>query len=231
MLLQLKLVRQRLTRTQRVRTAFAKKRLAKMPLAKPAFKTAFPALALLVLISTVSGASFAQQVKHKSLWQYSGTPVSRVYADVQWGVQAVRHSDLNFFPYFVTGTLGFWVFDNLGIETFGDLALQSDKNGVFELEIEEAGGIGLRFQSPPKRGFSLYLLAGYVDFQVTQVSRNVRGRHRVSEGFGGVRMGIGLAQRLRSFDSVLITGEYRNYYSEDEIQLDAVSIGLRVNVR
>jgi len=173
----------------------------------------------------------ARPGQNHSLWQYSGSPMSRVYADVQWGVQAIGHSDLNFYPAYTSGGIGLWLFDNIGIETFGDLGLEAYQSGPFTVEIEEAGGVGLRFQSPPKRGLSAYLVAGYVDFQLTQVESDSRGTRRVSQGFGGVRFSVGLAQRLRSFDSVLLTAEYRNYYSQSEIQVDLLSVGFRVNVR
>ena len=157
--------------------------------------------------------------------------MSRLYADVQWGVNAVRHSDLDFFPLFTSGTLGFWVVNNIGIEVFGDAGLGSFEDGDFSLEVEDAGGIALRFQSQPRNGFSLYFTAGFVDFQVTQVVNDERGIGRVSEGFAGLRLGVGLAQRLPVFENVLVTGEYRNYFSEDELQVDALVLGLRINIK
>ena len=89
----------------------------------------------------------------------------------------------------------------------------------------------MRFQSPPRNGFSVYLMAGFVDYQVVQEVNDERGRARVSEGFTGFRLGFGLAQRLPVFENVLVTGEYRNYFSEDELQVDSLTVGLRVNIQ
>lgn len=188
---------------------------------------------LLVLQSSLlaPGLSHAQTRSDNGLFHYSGSALSRVYADAQWGVQAVRHSDLDFYPLFSSGSLGLWLFDNIGVEVFGDAGLGSFEDDEFSVEVEEAGGVAMRFQSPPRNGFSLYLTAGYVDYQVAQVVDDERGRARVSQGFAGLRLSLGIAQRLPVFDSVLLTGEYRNYYSEDELQLDSLALGLRINIQ
>lgn len=201
------------------------------------FKRCFKAVPLMLLVVLLvlglapQKSVFAETRVKPDLFSYSGTPVSRIYADVQWGVHAVRHSDLDFFPLLTSGTLGLWIFNNIGIEVFGDAGQGSFEDGPFELEIEEAGGFAVRFQSPPRNGFSLYFTAGYVDFQVTQTVADERGVGRISEGFAGLRLGVGLAQRLPVFENVLVTGEYRNYFSEDELQVDTLALGLRVNIQ
>ncbi len=175
--------------------------------------------------------AYARNSNDSPVFRYSGTGLSRLYADTQWGVQAVRHSELDFFPLFSSGAIGLWVFDNIGVEVFGDFGLGSFERDDFEVEVEEAGGIAMRFQSPPRKGFSVFFTAGYVDYQLAQVVDDERGVSRVSQGFAGLRLSVGLAQRLPVFESVLITGEYRNYYSEDELQLDSLALGLRFNIQ
>lgn len=188
-------------------------------------------LLVLLMFGLVQKPGFAETRVKQDLLSYSGSPISRLYAEGQWGVHAVRHSDLDFFPLLGSGTLGLWLFNNIGVEVFGDIGLGSFEDGPFSLEVEEAGGIAMRFQSPPRNGFSLYFTAGYVDFQVTQTVTDERGIGRVSEGFAGLRLGVGLAQRLPVFENVLVIGEYRNYFSEDELQVDTLTLGLRVNIR
>ncbi len=166
---------------------------------------------------------------HKSLFTYTQSPQSRVFADLQVGTQLVSFSELDFTPLVTSVGAGVWVFDNIGIDFFYDTGISDDDSGNFSTEIDEATGFGLRFQTPPKRGFSGYVNVGYVDYQVSLTINDALGSRRVSEGFAGGRIAIGLSQRLRHFDFLSVTGEYRNYFSDDDLQADSVVFGLRVN--
>ena len=183
-------------------------------------------LAILVLLFPVAPVATAAG---KPLFQYSGSPLSRLFVDLQVGVQAVSHSDVDFNPTVTSIGAGLWLFENIGIDIFLDAAASDDREQAFTLEIDQASGFGLRLQSPPRRGLSLHLNLGYVTYRIVQLEQDARGTREVVENFAGARLGIGIAQRLRAFNNVLVTGEYRNYLSDDELQADTLAIGLRVN--
>ena len=120
-------------------------------------------LALLLVLQSallLPSVSHAQNRSEQGVFHYSGSTLSRLYADAHWGIQSVRHSDIDFQPLFASGSVGLWLFDNIGIEVFGDVGLGSFDNGDFSVEVEEAGGVAMRFQSPPRNGFSAYIITG-----------------------------------------------------------------------
>jgi len=179
----------------------------------------------LLLSSTLSAAN------DRPIFVFSKSPAARVYADLQLGLNAISHSDLDFFPKVVSGGLGVWLFDNIGVEVHFDGGISSDRDGAFTIELEEAAGLSLRFQSPPVRGLAAFINIGYVDFQLVQVESDSRGTRRVSEGFSGARISLGVVQRLPRFDFLHVTGEYRTYLSDSDLQVDTLAIGLRINLK
>lgn len=186
-----------------------------------------------LLIAGVLLFPFARSVDaaDRPLLSYSGSPLSRVFVDFQWGIQAVSHSDLDFNPTIASIGAGLWLFDNIGVDVFLDSNISDDRSDAFTVDIDEASGVGFRFQSPARRGLSLHVNLGYVTYRVVQLRQDERGSRTVSETFAGARLGVGVAQRLRSFKNILITGEYRNYLSDDDLQADTLAIGLRVNFK
>lgn len=170
-------------------------------------------------------------------FQYTGSFASRLYADLQIGVHGVRHSELDFYPGVANASVGFWIVDNIGVDIFADTSTIGDDIGVFELEVAHATGVALRFQSPHLASrLHAYMVLGYVDLQVEQKEERLdasgqRVGRTVRQSFSGVRISLGFARRLSVLKDVLVTGEYRNYYTEDEIQIDGLSLGLRVNLR
>ena len=168
---------------------------------------------------------------HKSPFNSTQSPQSRIFVDFQWGTQLVSFSSLDFNPIVASVGAGVWIFDNIGIDVFYDTGISDDYSENFLVEIEEAAGFGLRFQTPPKRGFSGYVNVGFVDYQVLLTVNDSLGTRRVSEGFSGGRIAIGLSQQLRHFDFLSVTGEYRNYFSDEDLQADSVVVGLRLNFK
>ena len=155
----------------------------------------------------------------------------RLYGEVQLGVASVTHSGINFYPSFGSLSAGAFVAPNIGIEVFADGLLATGTEGDFEMAITQAVGVAVRLRSPPKDGLHAYVLLGLVDFELQQDESNDRNSPRVRQDFTGLRVSLGMAQRLRAIPQLLFTGEYRNYYSDDGIQVDGFSLGLRVNVR
>ena len=183
------------------------------------------ACVVLLLSSTVAAA------KDRPIFVYTQSPASRVYADLQFGLNAISLSGLDFFPKVISGGVGVWLFDNIGVEIHFDGGIATDSDGAFTAELEEAVGLSLRFQSPPVRGLAAYINVGVIDFQLVQVESDSRGTRRVSEGFGGARISLGVVQRLPIYDFLHVTGEYRTYLSDSDLQVDTLAIGLRINLK
>jgi len=152
----------------------------------------------------------------------------RLYGEAHLGAGGVRHSDMDFYPSFGSFSAGLFVFENIGVEVFADKTLSPGKRDVFELELSQAAGAAVRFQSPPTRGLQAYVLLGYVDFTVEQQERTANSRRTVVQSFGGVRASVGVQQRLEAINGLLFGVEYRNYHSDAGITVDGLSAGLRI---
>lgn len=151
----------------------------------------------------------------------------KLYADARLGAGGVRHSELDFYPAFGSFSAGFFLYENIGLEAFVDTSIKSSSKNVFDLSITEASGIALRLQSPPERGLQAYVLLGYVDFTLSQDEEGAAGARTVVQSFEGVRLSVGLQQRLEVAEGLIFGVEYRNYYADTGITVDGVSVGLR----
>ncbi|MEE9320046.1 MAG: hypothetical protein V3U76_06330 [Granulosicoccus sp.] len=154
------------------------------------------------------------------------------YGELHLGAGGVRHSDLDFYPTIGSLSAGVYVLPNIGIEVFADTSLSDDEDEGFVLDLEEAYGIAARFQSPPGNGLSGYLVIGYVDFSVAQepVEESLAAA-AIDENFTGARFSAGVMQRLARVPQLLVSFEYRNYYADSEVKVDALLLGLRFNLR
>lgn len=153
-----------------------------------------------------------------------------VYGELQVGMAGVRHSDLDFYPSFASGSLGAFVIPNIGVELFGDASIASAEDGNFDMDIEQAYGVALRFQSPPKRGLSGFVTVGAVNYTLNQ-QLDIEGSNAISEEFTGARFSIGITQRLTRLPGLLLTAEYRHYNADGPLRVDAFMIGWRINGR
>lgn len=157
----------------------------------------------------------------------------RLYGEARAGAGGVRHSDLDFYPRFGSFSVGAFIFENIGIEGFVDAPLSTDKTGVFEVDITQASGVALRLQSPPERGLQAYVLLGVVNFGLKQKenANSVGGQRTIEEDFTGVRVSVGLNQRLELVQGLIFGIEYRNYHADSGITVDGVSLGLRYEMQ
>ena len=153
------------------------------------------------------------------------------YGELQLSAGGVRHSDLQFYPVFGTLSAGAWVYPGIGIEAFADTGLMTGEEDDFELELTTATGLMARFQSPPSDGLSGYILLGYVNFTLEQKESSERRSGTDKETFSGARISIGMVQRLTRLPNLLVSVEYRNYYVDEDIRVDGLSLGLRVNIQ
>jgi len=153
-----------------------------------------------------------------------------LYAEVQVGANAVTHSERDFISPVASVIGGVWVYTGIGIEAFADAELARGADGGFEAGVSNAFGAALRLSSPPSGGLRGYVVLGYVDFTLAQEPTRGIGRE-IDERFSGVRFGVGLQQRLQRFPSVLFGAEYRNFHTEEAVQVDGLVFGLRLDVR
>jgi len=178
---------------------------------------------LLLLAGCLMGAAapvFAQQ-KNPAL--------KGVYASLNVALGGVRHSSVDFNPGFASIAAGAWLWPGIGLEVFLDKGLGAGSDGDFELEITGASGIAARFQSPPSGGIFAYMLLGVVSTRLEQLEDDTRGARRVVQNYRGGRVSIGLGRELRMIPGGRLTAEYRNYFVDDDLQIDALSMGLQVN--
>lgn len=155
-----------------------------------------------------------------------------VYADLQYTYGGVRHSNINFNPGFGTLAVGAWIRPGIGIEGFIDQASTSSQEGNFDLTLEQATGVGLRFQSPTTdHGVFSYVVLGMVSVDITQDESDERGQRQVRQGFDGVRISLGFGYEFSGLDVLSLTGEYRHYAVDESIQIDGISFGLRWGIQ
>jgi len=155
-----------------------------------------------------------------------------LYGEARLGAGGVRHSDLDFYPGFGSFSAGIFVLPNIGIEAFADAALSEGKRDIYKLSVSQAAGVAARFQSPPQRGLSAYVLLGYVEFTLKQKENGgVVPPRTVSQNFEGVRVSLGVQQELDFLRGLMLGLEYRNYHSDSGITVDGLSLGLRLEIR
>lgn len=157
----------------------------------------------------------------------------RSYGELYLGAGGVKVRDLDFYPLFAGLSAGAFVLPGIGVELFADASLADDEADGFQLEVERAYGAGVRFQSPSLEGLSGYIVLGYVEMSISQeLDDAIDGdERRVEEDFTGVRASVGFVQRFDRIPWLSMSAEYRVYYVEDGLDLDAFLLGLRFGAR
>jgi len=154
-----------------------------------------------------------------------------VYAELQIGAAGVQHSNLDFYPRLASISAGAYVKQGIAIELFADGALSADRKNGFDLEVVDAFGIALRLESPPVRRVQGFFTLGAVTYSIKQSASPtpVSSGSLIDGDFNGVRVSLGLVERLKRWDNVLVSIEYRHYNADDPLRVDALLLGLRVN--
>lgn len=156
-------------------------------------------------------------------------PQSDFYGELHFGVNGIRHSDLDFIPLFASVSAGVFILPNIGIEVFVDAALADDENAGFDVELTSAQGIAARFQSPPWKGLSGYVVLGAVNYRVTQSPQNASiGNGSIEEDFVGGRVSVGVIQQLKRLPKLSVSAEWRSYFVDEPIRVDSLVIGMRI---
>lgn len=182
-------------------------------------------LAVLGLLSALLATSVAQA---------ASTPLyARLYGDINFALGGARHSDLDFYPGFVSLAGGAWIRRGFGVDVFVDEGLFSDEKNGFDFEITSASGLAARFQSPSNNGFFAYVVAGVVYLRIVQKEeeRGALGARSVVQNYQGGRISVGIGQQLSFAKNLIVTGEYRNYFVDKDLQIDALSLGVRLSFR
>lgn len=163
--------------------------------------------------------------------QTNSLSVHGVYTDLQLALGGVQHSDVDFNPGFASFSLGVWLWKGIGLEVFADKGLNSGNDGDFDLEITDASGIAARFQSPSSDGIFAYLVLGVVKTRIEQSEDDNTVQPVVVQNYRGGRISIGLGRELQIIPGGRLTAEYRNYFVDEDLQMDALSVGLQLNFR
>lgn len=151
------------------------------------------------------------------------------YLELQAGVLGVRHANLDVFGPVGGAIAGTWVRPGIGIELFADTPLAYGDDNGFEAGVSEAFGAALRLRSPPVDGLYGYVVLGYADFTVHQEPFD--GGIAQDERFTGMKFSVGLMQRLKILPAMLVSAEYRNFYVDEPVRVDGLSLGLRLDIR
>lgn len=153
------------------------------------------------------------------------------YADLQYAAAGVNQSDLEFYPQYASVGAGMFIRPGIGLEVFADTGLSSDRKGGFDLKVQNAFGFALRLQSPPVRRVQGYIIFGAVNYSVSQTARSSSSSSAssIDGDFRGMRVSIGLLERLERWENVLLSLEYRHYNADDPMRVDALMLGLRFN--
>jgi hypothetical protein len=154
-----------------------------------------------------------------------------LYADLQFAAAGVNHSNLDFYPQFASVSAGVFLRPGIGLEIFADSGLVSNRKSGFDLEVESAYGVAVRLQSPPIRRVHGFIVIGAVNYSIKQTATatSILGGSSLEDDFRGMRLSVGLIERLERWDNVLLSLEYRHYNADDPMSVDALLFGLRVN--
>ena len=154
-----------------------------------------------------------------------------LYAELQYAAAGVNHSDLEFYPQFGSASAGVFLRKGIGVEVFADIGLGSDKKSGFDLKVDHAVGIAVRLESPPVRRVRGFIVLGAVNYSITQkaAATDTQNGSSLDGSFTGMRVSVGIAERLKWWENVLLSAEYRHYNAGESLRVDALLLGLRVN--
>lgn|GEM_PF-800271 len=156
----------------------------------------------------------------------------RPYAEGFVAGSGISVGAFDYYPVFAGVSAGFFFHKGIGLELHLDGEILPGEDNDYELAYERGAGVALRLESPAQGGLSGYVLLGYTEFSVRQERENppVAG-DEVNGDFGGPRISIGLVQRLARSPWLSVSAEYRKYYVEGGLDVDAFVLGLRVSQR
>lgn len=120
---------------------------------------------------------------------------------------------------------GFYIEPQLGLELYGALGVDDDRDVNIDMSVESVAGILGRFESrETDEGFKLFLLLGYgmAELEMQRTATALPDR----ELYHGFVYGGGAEFRLGGSDTHINIQGLR-HYDEDDISLDGISLGIR----
>ncbi|MBX2824631.1 MAG: hypothetical protein KTR33_07865 [Gammaproteobacteria bacterium] len=176
---------------------------------------------LIILLLVTVGISPATAAQPPSL--------QGVYGDIQFAFGGVRHSDVEFNPGFASVSVGAWLWEGIGLEVYLDQGLNKGSDGDFDLEITDANGIAARFQGRADEGLFAYVVLGIVATRLEQAEGGDSAPRTVVQNYRGGRISIGFGSELSFFNGARLLAEYRNYFVDEDLHMDALTVGLQVS--
>jgi|GEM_PF-6379619 len=128
-------------------------------------------------------------------------------------------------PLAVTGALGYWVLEGVGLELEAGFGVTDDSIRNLDADLRSEFALNLRLESPPTRGLAAYVLAGYVrtsyELSVDDFSSTIN--------LPGGRIAAGLTYLVNPFIHIDAGVAHHNY--ADDTRVNSFRIGLRYNLK
>lgn len=166
----------------------------------------------LVLLLALSGLSMTST----ALEFYGGLDANYISNEV---------GPAEFHPLAAGGRIGAYLEPGVGLELHAMTGVNDDKDIDIDSELSYTVGMAARFESPESEGGKIYFLLGYALSEL-DVSRSGTGKPG-TVSFDDFSYGGGLEFRLGKTRKLYMNLQMVRFYSDNGIDLDAVSLGLR----
>lgn len=150
-------------------------------------------------------------------------PIPNVYlsAFIDRHTLGVIESTAQLKPVIATGSVGYWVFDGVGLELEAGFGLANDSVRNLDVDFGSKLGANLRLESPPVEGFAAYALFGYVR---TSYNTNAGGS-KSSIVLPGGRLALGMTYALRS--QVVLDAAFSHHDYDSDTRINSFRFGIR----
>ncbi len=152
----------------------------------------------------------------------------RLYGEIHGGFNVIQLSDLRFLPIQASVSFGGYFYKTLGVDVNLGGSLNEDRDEDIKLQLENQITLSVRFDSPPTRGVSAFVLIGWAQFDLSQSGDSSIGTTQtVSETFRGAAVSIGVRQQIGS-GPFSVVGSYRFFDVDEPLDFDTYTLGVRV---
>lgn len=153
-------------------------------------------------------------------------PVPNVYlsAFIDRHKLGVIESTAQLKPVIATASVGYWVFDGVGLELEAGFGLANDSVRNLDVDFGSKLGANLRLESPPVEGFAAYALFGYVR---TSYDTNVAGS-RSSIALPGGRLAFGMTYAIRP--QLLLDAAFSHHDYDSDTRINSFRFGVRYDL-
>lgn len=149
------------------------------------------------------------------------------YVQIETGWANVGIAESDFRPWQANVSVGGYFLKNVGVDLSLAAPLNSDDDDGFDVQVEDFASLSFRFDSPPKNGWSAFILLGVSTFAIDQEGAGPSGvSTTVNETFQSGTAALGFKRRLADSRYSLV-GTYRVHFIDEPIDLDSVTFGFR----